>query len=348
MSPSPAQRFEALDGVRGLAAMAVMVYHFTVDKGHHYPPNAWAAVDLFFILSGFVLAHSYSDKIRAGLGWRRFALLRLIRLMPLYVVGSTLGAVAVGYLMVQGQAQALTPEAFWKAVAMAAVLVPDFDLSVWPVGTGGQRAVLFPLNPPAWSLFFELFVNALFFAVVLRCKPVRWPLVAALVLGYAALQLSGSDANPGWERWNFVHGFPRVVAEFALGMLIHRHHRQLPATAAWLAVPLLVMVFYLFFQPALPGALGDVFLLEPLAILCCARLGLNAAVGRGAQWLGELSYPLYITHMPVYYLGYNVFGVAALPAGLRLVVLCTAAVALAITLVPIGKRIRRALMRRLG
>jgi hypothetical protein len=65
-------RFDLLDGLRGIAAIGVMIYHYTLHNGLHWLGGAWVAVDLFFILSGFVIAHSYGNKILNGMGIQQF------------------------------------------------------------------------------------------------------------------------------------------------------------------------------------------------------------------------------------------------------------------------------------
>jgi peptidoglycan/LPS O-acetylase OafA/YrhL len=83
----PAARFSSLDGLRGLAAMAVMAYH--VD--HDWMPGGHLAVDFFFCLSGFVIALNYQDRMRGGaIGVVRFMALRLARLYPMVLAGALL------------------------------------------------------------------------------------------------------------------------------------------------------------------------------------------------------------------------------------------------------------------
>ena len=76
------QRFLLLDLMRGIAALAVLVYHDVDYLGLQALPNAYLAVDMFFLLSGFVIAHNYDRKIAAGMSLRDFTAQRLIRLHP--------------------------------------------------------------------------------------------------------------------------------------------------------------------------------------------------------------------------------------------------------------------------
>src|SRR5690242_20549587 len=98
-APQPArQHFPALDGLRGVAALAVVVFHFMEMVIGNYSQlfigHGWLAVDFFFCLSGFVIGYAYDDRIGA-MGLRKFARVRLIRLHPMVVFGSVLGLVAL-------------------------------------------------------------------------------------------------------------------------------------------------------------------------------------------------------------------------------------------------------------
>src|SRR6185312_1325126 len=88
------QHFEILDGLRGLAAVAVVVYHFMeiaiTDYSKNFIAHGYLAVDFFFCLSGFVIAYAYDNRI-AGMSLWSFIKLRLIRLYPFVIIGLILG-----------------------------------------------------------------------------------------------------------------------------------------------------------------------------------------------------------------------------------------------------------------
>ena len=106
MSQSPKQTFAALDGVRGIAALAVMMFHIAWWPHFGRPfPSAYLAVDLFFALSGFVVAHAYSPRLSQGMSPWGFLRLRVVRLWPLYALGLAVGVAAViGFRLAHDQA----------------------------------------------------------------------------------------------------------------------------------------------------------------------------------------------------------------------------------------------------
>ena len=153
-------RYYTLDGMRGVAALMVVHFHYVLVAGYvlgdQHKMQAYLAVDLFFALSGFVIALSYSDKLASALSISGFVKRRLIRLYPLYIFGIALG---------------LSIE-----VARALSTGSGFKISEWAVEFGFnlfflpsfQHEILFPLNLPAWSLFYEMAVNIIFAWVLWR------------------------------------------------------------------------------------------------------------------------------------------------------------------------------------
>ena len=88
-------RFIFLDGMRGIAALAVMIMHFTLYTNYPIFSSAYVAVDLFFVLSGFVIARSYIDKLDNGEALTSLVAKRLIRFLPTYMIGMLLGLCAI-------------------------------------------------------------------------------------------------------------------------------------------------------------------------------------------------------------------------------------------------------------
>jgi peptidoglycan/LPS O-acetylase OafA/YrhL len=180
------RRYEALDGLRGVAAVGVMLYHIGGWTGRPWlVSHGYLAVDFFFCLSGFVLAHAYG---RREIGWLGFLRQRLIRLWPLIALTMLAGA------MVIIQHRERVPE--WLALGL--LMIPR----LWTEESG--FAPIFPLNPPAWSLFFELVVGAAWFP--LRRLGVMGHVLLIVLLTPVMLYIAHGMGGvlTGWDRATFV------------------------------------------------------------------------------------------------------------------------------------------------
>lgn len=301
--------FHTLDGMRGIAALLVVRLHLEtflapVGGSGIFFAQAYLAVDLFFVLSGFVIEHAYADRLRAGLGARDFMLARIIRLYPLYLLGVAIGlpsaliAYRLGGGSLDGPGLALTTPA-------ALLLLPS--------PTAGQNEGVFILNAPGWSLFFELLVN-LAFVLAWRWLSTRALLViialsgAALVL--ATLRAGHGHLGPTWP--DFLGGFPRVTYSFFIGVLIRRLYPAGASAApgvgtapsrrlAWVLVGLLPLVLWLQPSPALRPwfDLACVLAVFPVLIALGARHEPGAAGVAIFRFLGLVSYPIYAVHFPL-------------------------------------------------
>jgi peptidoglycan/LPS O-acetylase OafA/YrhL len=178
---SPYPVFHSLNLLRGLAALAVVLFHASPIFGRQMAPSGYLAVDLFFILSGFVIAHVYDPRFAAGLTARSFILARMARFWPLFALGTVIGA---GWTLLEN---VVSPPA---ALSISETLgISALSLLYIPRITGAD---LFPLNVPAWSLFFELIVNAAF-AIFFAASRTRWLLVVIAVAGAVVACLAIAD-----------------------------------------------------------------------------------------------------------------------------------------------------------
>jgi peptidoglycan/LPS O-acetylase OafA/YrhL len=272
-------RFATLDGLRGVAALLVMLYH-AGPKSPVAMPGGYLAVDLFFALSGFVLALAYEPRLRAGLSLKDFTVGRIVRIYPMLLVGAAIGAVLL------------------PAHAGMLVMVPDFD----------SPKLLFPANPPMWSLLFELLINLAFAVLALRIGPrgLLWTLATSgTVLCYAAFE-SGQALNVGAFWGTAVFGAARTVFSFTLGVALYRLRDRLKlgrraAWQSWLLFP--VLLGALMFAPADRAwwDLACVFVVLPM-LLWLGTLW-EVPNGKLAETLGDLSYPLYCIHAPLVWAG---------------------------------------------
>lgn len=289
--------YPVLDGMRGVAAIGVLVYHFKDLLPVPAFRAGYLAVDIFFCLSGFVIAHAYEDKLRAGLGVGRFALLRFIRLWPLVALGVIFG-VAQAWLLPATADPALLAVTAPLAILLNMLLLPSF------IGAGGR---IFPANPPHWSLFYEMAVNLLY-AALLRWLSNR-VLILLILAGFAVLALgiaAVGTANIGWARDQIPFGIGRVACTFFAGVLLYRLRDRIGAPRLarhwWLALLLTGLVLTLPVGGALRPLFDALFVLAGVPLLVWLGMASRppARVLPLLAGLGTLSYPLYALHFPLY------------------------------------------------
>ena len=341
---APKKRYDRLDGLRGVAALMIIVYHcyecFPADTwiiGHGY-----LAVDFFFILSGFVVGYAYDDRWRTatsdkGMTLGGFFKRRLIRLHPMVVFGVLLGLIT---FLIGGRIN-WSGEKVATSAIMIAVLLHMFMIPEAPGAASDVRgnSEMFPLNGPHWSLFFE-YIGNIIYALILRKLPTRILAVVTSVLAacFAAFAISDvvgyGNIGVGWtlEGWNFCGGLLRMLVPFSMGLLLCRlmhgdagqrkdpsfkpvlKHAKLRG-AFWISA-LLIVIFL-----AMPSLGGDKTWINCLYEVACVLFIFPVIVWIGAsgsttdrtstgicKFLGELSYPLYAVHYPTMYLFYAYIG----------------------------------------
>lgn len=283
--------YATLDGIRGVAAVLVAMRH----AGSFFPgwdfPQSWLAVDLFFVISGFVIASAYGRRLAEGLTPGEFMRIRLIRLYPLYLAGLLLGLGAGVLCWLSGTDPRLNAGVLAACLMFALVLLPA--ISSWTDET-------FPLNPPAWSLFFELVINALYALLHRFLTPRRLVLIAALS-GAILLEMSitGQRLDEGHSWGRFDVGLARVTYSFTLGIvLFHLPCRPLMSSRWSAAILLLAAAILMVPQLGAWYPLLAITVLMPALVLLGARVEPGPKARRACHLLGRISYPLYVLHAP--------------------------------------------------
>ena len=294
------QHFEILDGLRGIAAIVVVIYHFMeiaiTDYNKNFLSHGFLAVDFFFCLSGFVIAYAY-DTRASHIGITQFFKLRLIRLHPLVVIGSILGLLTFlfdpfsDFYPVYGLGKTLL------LFLTSAFLIP------YPV-MPERYTNLFCLNAPAWSLFWEYVANIFYILVLYKLNKkilIALVLIGAACIWYVALKVPNGNLGGGWGGQNFWDGGVRVLYSFSAGMLVYRFNWIIKNKLGFLGMIVLLLVAFLF-----PYADAYNWITEPIIVLfyfpLLVALGAGATLNPGLKNIcklsGDISYPLYMTHYP--------------------------------------------------
>jgi peptidoglycan/LPS O-acetylase OafA/YrhL len=279
-----ARRIHGLDGLRGLAALGVVGFHAHTTFAAF--PGWWAkgylAVDFFMMLSGYVMARTYEDRMREGLGTTGFFKLRYRRLWLTMAIG---GLIGIPYLWVM----AGDPLRFAGSLALNLALVPA------PLNNE-----LFPLNGPAWSIFYELLANVLHAALLWRLSDRALLALAAVLLALlAAFARIKGDVDFGALAPHLGPAIVRSLAAYTCGILLWRQWRdeppvRVPTLLSFVALPLLMLAPF----AALGWGYDIAFIALACPLLIAGGLRLEGAA-KWAAWSGALSFPLYAVHLPV-------------------------------------------------
>lgn len=278
-----------------------MVYHFTdhyrkVGLGNRLLTHGYLMVDLFFILSGFVLALSHGQLVQQ-LTWRRclgFWFRRFGRLYPLYLVTS----VAALGLMAAAKGQWVSTLPSLKVGYIAANLVM---VQAW--GMCGS------LNGVTWSVSTEWAASLLFPAsavAILKWHP-RWAVVIGCLCGVAVVVLAetpglyrvegGLDLATGSTPWPLA----RCLVEFPLGLTAFRslQHGRVRSflSHAWICDGLVVALLALLSVSAADPTIVLLMVVVVAALATETSLTARILASRPIYALGVLSYSIYLTHI---------------------------------------------------
>ncbi|WP_426670373.1 acyltransferase family protein [Mucilaginibacter sp. McL0603] len=300
------QHFEILDGLRGIAALSVVTFHFMEivysDYSKNFIGHGFLAVDFFFCLSGFVIGYAYDDRI-SEMGFWEFFKSRLIRLHPLVILGSVLGLLAFLFDPFGGH-----PELYSTGKIILVFLTSIFLI---PLPIVSDRAFnLFSFNAPAWSLFWEYVAN-IFYAFILYKISRRWLILLTILSAIALCFVCYRAGNlmGGWSGGTFWDGGARISFSFLAGLFVYRSKWIIKNKLGFIG--LAVLLFLAFIMPFSKWN----WLTEPMVVLfyfpLLIALGAGATLTEGLKKLcvffGKISYPLYMTHYAVMWMFGNYY-----------------------------------------
>ena len=319
-------RYEILDGLRGVASVIVVIFHifesYSAGPAYQFINHGYLAVDFFFVLSGFVIGYAYDDRW-GKMGTWSFFKRRLVRLHPMVVFGTVVG-ICFYYLGQCGLFPLIGNIPAWKVIlafVMGCLMIPcgpRMDIRGW----GEFNS----FNGPNWSLTWEYLGNILY-AFIFRRLPniILGILVAAAgfltldlclnlnVFGLLTEARNSQMYTPigGWSLTSeqVYIGLTRLFYPFLAGLLLSRIGKRIRIQGGfwWCSVILAVVLFI----PCVGGEgsiLNGIYnafciiVIFPLIVMIGAGSVINGAKGnRICDFLGQISYPLYITHYPLMY-----------------------------------------------
>lgn len=310
------KHYPILDGLRGVAAIMVVAFHiFEAHATSHLDQiinHGYLAVDFFFLLSGFVISYAYDDRW-SKMSVTDFFKIRLVRLQPMVVMGMIIGAICFYF-----QDSVLWPTIHevpvWK---MIIVMIIGFTLI--PVSSsldirGWQE--MHPLNGPGWSLFFEYIGNILYALFVRKFSNTALAILVFLsgcLLIHLAVTSPNGDVIGGWslEPAQLHIGFSRLLFPFFGGLLLHRIVKLTSINNGFFLASLLTVI--VLAMPRIGGSehlwmngLYDslsIIIIFPLIVFIGASGEVTGKYStKICKFLGDISYPIYITHYPLIYI----------------------------------------------
>lgn len=294
-----ASRYIFLDGIRGLAAIFVVTRHTTELWGFSFF-RSYLAVDLFFILSGFVIANAYEKKLNTkSLSTKSFIITRLIRLYPIYLLSLLLCSILYLTSITGTQNPSGTTSKLMLSMALATAMLPS--------RIPGSPS-LFPMNGPYWSLFFELIINLVYAAI----RPILTGRVLITIIAFFGALLSGAsllrgnlDVGHTWGMGSIAAGFSRAGFGIFLGIFIFRNidsfsikfqKIQFPWMATILTIAILASPSFGQLNSIID--IVSVIVIFP-ALLIIASQGKSGKAEKFLTALGSASYPIYVLHLPL-------------------------------------------------
>ncbi|MFZ6816535.1 acyltransferase family protein [Undibacterium sp. Rencai35W] len=287
-------QYHTLDGMRGIAALLIVLFHTSNYFAGLFFPESYLAVDLFFVLSGFVIAKAYTQRLDEGVSTYSFIRIRLIRLYPLYAMGTLLGIILAIASVIAG-----SNVANWSITTL--LLTSILAMLVLPSPLTPQ---LYAINAPSWSLLFELLANALyamFYRLLSIKKLILITCLAAIGLSICAVKFGHLDLGYQWS--SAVGGIPRVTYSFCMGLLIAAYRDQSPCLRlpSWCVLALCISLLCISPTANLRPLydLATILFLFPILVLIGSRSESDKKwIKTSYATLGSISYGLYVLHVP--------------------------------------------------
>jgi peptidoglycan/LPS O-acetylase OafA/YrhL len=292
--------YPILDGLRGTAAIMVVIYHlfeaYYPVVGNHPTPHGYLAVDFFYLLSGFVVGYAYDDRW-GKMTIKDFFKIRLIRLHPLVILGVTIGAICFWFDPFTNLGHQVGVLRIIGSMIIGFTLLPSPDVRGWNETHS--------LDGPCWSLLQEYIAN-LIYAIFGRnmSKMVLWIIVIISGIVLTVVCVSRGNIGTGWGYDTFWIAVVRMMFPFFAGLLLFRTGKRIRIPMAYLVCSMLLILLFCIPAHAFYGFYEAVCIIIgfPIIVAAGADGQISGRWARLCKFSGAISYPIYILHYPFIYI----------------------------------------------
>ncbi|MGN7614310.1 acyltransferase family protein [Magnetococcales bacterium HHB-1] len=295
---TPIKKIDSLTGIRAFASYWVILFHASAFYTFDHPAintlvlNGGLGVDLFFVLSGFILSLIYAPRLKNGLNikaYKTFIIKRLARIYPLHL------ATLLGYVLLIFIAQRINyqpnPDYFFDGyhALLNLLLVHGWNLSLGP-----------SWNAPSWSISAEWFAYLFLFPLcmnILRRQVLLIPLLL-VILFWALYDTLAGFFHVGIT---FEGGVLRIIPEFLAGYLLYRltpFLKRIPYMGTIALIAGFALLMYLPYKGELNRIIPLIFMLIIYGVYQENHLSRRLFANPVTLFLGEISYAVYLVHLP--------------------------------------------------
>jgi peptidoglycan/LPS O-acetylase OafA/YrhL len=297
MSAQPTGKIEELESIRGIAALLVVLFHMPIWNASlhniRFILNSYYMVDLFFVLSGFVMNLNYGDRLHSGRDLARFQFLRLGRLYPVHLLFLLLAV--------------FTAASSWIAASALGLHIPNgsafkdatfasFTEQLLLIHSLGFFKIAHPFNGPSWSISVELYTYLVFgIACLISHYVLRLSAFVVLMGGALVLLSIGGDDIAGFSE------ILQCLAGYFLGCLAAafatRRPHMLPRGSTFAALAAMTLFLCTRKNPQFDIAIFFLSAAVIVAVVCSRDDYTKRILGhRSLKFLGLVSYSIYMSH----------------------------------------------------
>ena len=319
-------RYEGLDGLRGVASMIVVIFHIfetfsDSDPTKQIVNHGYLAVDFFYVLSGFVIGYAYDDRWDKMSLWD-FYKRRLIRLHPMVIAGTFMGVCYyfLGESVSSPNIENIEPHIFFITILMNVFMIPT-PKSIDVRGWGETNA----FNGTNWTLTYEYLINVLYSVIIRRLNSIIISiltfisafLMINLTLNFDIFKvlknrgLREYTVIGGWEisPCEIYIGFARLLYPFFAGYLISRLKLKIKIPFTFIICSIILSICLAlpridggkYFINGIYESIVIIIIFPIIVVMGAGEVEENTKIIKLCQFLGNFSYPLYISHYPVIY-----------------------------------------------